>query len=75
MGTTPHFAQMWNCAVFVPKRYRETFVGSAIATVSLPVGQEVYTPPCLVQKEHVQARAVISMGSGSHINSNAMFPQ
>src|SRR4029453_17993598 len=39
------------------------------------VGQEVHTPPCLVQKEHVQARAGISTGSGSHSNSNAMFPQ
>src|SRR5690349_24896913 len=67
--------QTWNSAVFIPKTYRETLPGSATDTSSLPVGQEVHTPPCLVQKEQVQARAGISTGSGSHRNSNEMLPQ
>jgi hypothetical protein len=74
-GTTPQLVQMWNWAVLVPKAYRETLAGSATETTSLPVEQEVHTPPCLVQKEQVQARAGISTGSGSHSSSNEMFPQ
>jgi hypothetical protein len=67
--------QIWNRAVFVPKTYRETLAGSAIVTVRSPVGQEVHTPPCLVQNEQVHERAGISFGSGSHSKSNPMFPQ
>lgn len=74
-GTTPHLAQMWNCAVPVPKAYRVTLAASATVTTRRPVGQDVHTPPCLVQKEQVQARAGISVGSGSQSNWNAMFPQ
>ena len=59
----------------MPKTYREMLAGSLIERVSLPVGQEVHTPPCLAQKEHMQARAGMSAGSGSHSNSNEMFPQ
>src|SRR5436305_1906379 len=74
-GTTPHLVQMWNCAVSVPKTYRDTWAASAMATVSLPVGLEVHTPPCFVQKEQVHARAGMLTGSGSHSSSNVMFPQ
>jgi hypothetical protein len=61
---------MWNVAVFVPKAYFETLDGSATLTFSDPVGQEVQTPPCFVQNEHVQARAGISDGSGSQVSTN-----
>ena len=71
----PHLEQMWNSAVSVPKAYFDTSEGSPMVTLSEPVGHEVQTPPCLVQKEQVQARAGISEGSGSQARANEMFPQ
>ena len=44
-------------------------------TASEPVGQEVQTPPCFVQKEHEQALAAISFGSGCQSSLKEMFPQ
>jgi hypothetical protein len=67
--------QIWNWAVLVPKTYRETLAGSATETTRLPVEQEVHTPPCFMQKEHVHARAGISVGSGSQSNLNETFRQ
>ncbi|HXY75621.1 MAG TPA: hypothetical protein VEH54_01815 [Steroidobacteraceae bacterium] len=75
MGTTPHLEQRWNSAVLVPKLYRETSALSLTSTLSEPVGQEVQTPPCLLQKEQVHARAGITLGSGSHRSAKRMFPQ
>jgi hypothetical protein len=66
---------MWKVAVFVPKAYLETRAGSATVTLSEPVGQVVQTPSCLVQNEHVQARAGIADGSGVHVRANDMLPQ
>ena len=66
---------MWNSAVFVPKAYLDTSEGSRTVTLSEPVGQEVQTPPCLVQKEQVQARAGICDGSGAQVRVNEMFLQ
>jgi hypothetical protein len=66
---------MWKMAVFVPKAYLETRAGSATFTLSDPVGHAVQTPSCLVQNEHVQARAGIADGSGTHVNTNEMLPQ
>jgi hypothetical protein len=42
---------------------------------SEPLGHEVQTPPCFVQKLHVQARAGISTGSGRQSSVNEMLPQ
>jgi hypothetical protein len=42
---------------------------------SEPVGQDVQTPPCLIQKEHEQARAGISVGSGCQSSWKEMLPQ
>lgn len=44
-------------------------------TLREPVGQEVHTPPCLVQNEQVQARAGISAGSGRQSREKEMLPQ
>jgi hypothetical protein len=66
---------MWNCAVFVPKAYRDTSEESLTSTFSEPAGHDVQTPPCLVQNEQVQARAGISSGSGCQSSANEMFPQ
>ena len=44
-------------------------------TLTEPVGQEVQTPPCFVQKEQVQARAGISEGSGFQLSVKEMLPQ
>ena len=66
---------MWNSAVFVPKLYLDTRAGSLTVTLSEPVGQEVQTPPCFVQKEQVQARAGIADGSGAQLRANEMLPQ
>jgi hypothetical protein len=46
-----------------------------MVTLSEPVGQDVQTPPCLVQKEQVHARAGISDGSGFQVSANEIFPQ
>lgn len=74
-GATPHLEQTWKRAVLVPKQYFDTSEGSLTFTLSEPVGQEVQTPPCFVQKEQVQARAGISEGTGSQLSVNEMFPQ
>src|SRR5438270_12203099 len=74
-GTTPHAVQTWKSAVSVPKAYFATRERSFTMTSSDPVGQEVQTPPCFTQNEHVQARAGISVGSGSQFSANAMLPQ
>lgn len=66
---------MWNCAVLVPKAYLDTSDGSLTVTLSKPVGQEVHTPPCLVQNEQVHARAGISDGSGSQASAKEIFVQ
>lgn len=71
----PHRAQMWNSAVRVPNAYLDTSQGSSIATSRVLPGLEVHMPPCLVQKEQVQARAGISAGSGAQVSEKEMFPQ
>ena len=71
----PQRLQMWNKAVDVPNEYLETSVGSRTVMVRAPEGLEVQTPPCLVQKLQVQARAGISVGSGSHVSSKVILPQ
>jgi hypothetical protein len=40
-----------------------------------PFAQDVQTPPCLVQNEHVHARAGISAGSGFQSSSNEILRQ
>ena len=40
-----------------------------------PSGLDVQMLPCFVQKEHVQARATISTGFGSHASTKRIFPQ
>src|SRR5215472_482633 len=74
-GTTPQRAHTWKSAVRVPCAYFETSEASLTVTSSDPRGVEVHTPPCLAQKEQVQARAWISVGLGSHTSANAMLPQ
>jgi hypothetical protein len=66
---------MWNTAVREPKVYFDTERVSSILTSSDAAGLDVQTPPCLMQNEQVQARAGISMGSGSHAKANAMLRQ
>ena len=61
--------------VFVPNTYFETSAGSFTTTSSVPSGFDVQTPPCFTQNVHVQARAGISTGSGSHASVKAMLPQ
>src|SRR5438105_15341320 len=68
-------AQVWNSAVFVPNTYSETSAGSFTTTSGVPSGFDVQTPPCFTQNVHVQARAGISTGSGSHASVKAMLPQ
>src|SRR2546425_13019086 len=53
----------------------ETSDGSVITTLKMPRGLEVHTPPCLMQNEQPQARAGISVGSGSQVREKEMFPQ
>jgi hypothetical protein len=74
-GTTPHLEQMWNSAVLVPKTYLATSEGLRTVTRSEPPGHDVHTPPCLTQKEQVQARAGISTGAGCHARTKEMFAQ
>src|SRR2546428_2553421 len=71
----PHRAQIWNSAVRVPNAYLDTREGSLTTTSRAPRGLEVHTPPCLVQNEQVHARAGISVGEGSQVRENEMFPQ
>src|SRR5207244_12802406 len=71
----PQRAQVWNSAVRVPNEYLDTSAGSLITTSRAPHGLEVHTPPCLMQKEQLQARAGISAGSGSQVRGNEMFQQ
>src|ERR1700730_3202752 len=71
----PHREHVWNSAVRVPNAYLDTSKGSSTTTFRAPLGLEVHTPPCLMQNEHVQARAGISAGSGSQVRENEMFPQ
>src|SRR5438132_11889038 len=71
----PHCEQIWNSAVRVPKAYLETSDGSLTVTFKAPRGLEVHTPPCLMQNEQPQARAGISVGSGSQVSENEMLPQ
>src|SRR5688572_32918076 len=71
----PHWPQVWNSAVRVPKAYLETRDRSLTTISRAPVGVEVHTPPCLTQNEQVQARAGISEGSGSQVREKKMFPQ
>jgi hypothetical protein len=66
---------MWNSAVRVPNAYLDTRERSLTTTLRAPLGLEVHTPPCLVQNEHVQARAGISAGLGSQVREKEMFPQ
>jgi hypothetical protein len=61
--------------VRVPKEYLETRDGSRTLTFSEAFGLDVQTPPCLTQKEQLQARAGISEGSGSQASSNVMLAQ
>src|SRR2546428_13135129 len=71
----PHCEQIWNSAVRVPNAYLEMSEGSLTATFKAPRGLDVHTPPCLTQNEHPQARARISVGSGSQVREKEMFPQ
>src|SRR5260370_32610057 len=71
----PHRAQVWNSAVRVPNAYLDTSEGSLTTISRAAPGLEVHTPPCLVQKEQVQARVGISAGSGSQAREKEMFPQ
>src|SRR5258708_6969898 len=74
-GTMPQREQTWKSALRVPKAYVDTSAGSSIDTCKAPRGFEVQTPPCLVQNEQPQARAWISVGSGSQVSVKEMFPQ
>src|SRR6266498_923364 len=71
----PHCEQIWNSAVRVPNAYFETSEGFLTATFNAPRGLEVHTPPCLMQNEQPQARAGISVGSGSQVREKEIFPQ
>src|SRR5271169_3989146 len=74
-GTTPQRAQATNSAVRVPNAYLDTSEGSLTTTSNALLGLEVQTPPCLVQKEHVQMRTGIWAGAGSQVREKEMFPQ
>src|SRR5436190_19648825 len=67
--------QMWKSAVCVPNAYFDTSDGSFTVKRSLPLGFDVHTPPCFVQKLQSHARAGISVGSGSHVSVKATLPQ
>jgi len=74
-GVTPHLEQIWKSAVFVPKEYFDTSAGSSTTILSEPARQDVQTPPCFLQNEHVHARAGICDGSGCQSSAKEMFPQ
>src|SRR5258707_143342 len=74
-GTMPHRVHTWNSAVLVPNSYFDRSAGSFTMTFRAPRGLDVQTPPCLTQKEQVQARAGISTGSGSQVREKEMLPQ